>query len=89
MHGDGHADMMAALRSMSNVALQRNKYDRIAARETMRGFLEHDRRFDPYDKQTLIRRVEECQYSGAKLNLDDPRLKGEPERPLERSYWQY
>jgi len=63
------------------------RFDQIAARETFKEFLNQDRRFDSYNKDALVRRVQECCSNGAVLDLDDPRLKGHEARPLDRSGW--
>jgi hypothetical protein len=80
-------DLIKTLRQMSDVALQRNNFNRIAAQETMKEFVAKDRPFDQFNADTLVRRVEECQ--GAKLDLDDPRLRGGELRRLERTHCQY
>lgn len=51
--------------------------------------MKNDRRFDQFNSDVLARRCLDVYYTGAKLDLDDPRLKdGEP-RPLEKTHWQY
>ena len=77
-------DMIRALGTMANTAVERNFGNRVAARETLRQFIQTDKRFDYYDADTLARRVEECRSCGAKLDLTDPRLIGRPARPLTR-----
>jgi hypothetical protein len=77
-------DMIRALGTMAETAIQRCQHNRIEAREVMQGFIRNDRRFDPYDAAVLARRVDECRSTGAKLDLTDPRLQGRPARPLQR-----
>jgi hypothetical protein len=77
-------DMIRALGTMANTAMDRSFGNKLAARETLRQFIQTDKRFDPYDAATLAKRVEECRSCGAKLDLSDPRLMGRPARPLER-----
>jgi hypothetical protein len=89
MYGDSPRDLIRTLGTMAETALERSQQNKIAARDLMREYLERDRRFDPYDKDRLVRRVEECRSCGAKLDLEDPRLKGGEARPLERTHWQY
>jgi hypothetical protein len=89
MHGTDDRDIIQTLGSMFQEALQRNNQNRVAAREEMTQAIKYDRRLDSYDPAVLARRTEECWYSGGKLNLDDPRLKGGEARPLTRDHWQY
>jgi hypothetical protein len=84
MFGFSERDMIRALGTMANTAVERNFGNRVAARETLRQFIQTDKRFDYYDADTLARRVEECRSCGAKLDLTDPRLIGRPARPLTR-----
>jgi hypothetical protein len=77
-------DMIRALGTMANTAVERNFGNRVAARETLRQFIQTDKRFDPYNATVLAQRVEECRSCGAKLDLTDPRLMGRPARLLER-----
>jgi len=76
-----------ALTAMERQSREKTRYDQIAAREVFKGYLQQDRRFDPYDKEALVRRVQECRSNGATRDLDDPRLRGEEARPLDRSRW--
>jgi hypothetical protein len=77
-------DMLRALGTMANTAIDRSFGNKLAARETLKQFIQTDKRFDYYDAATLARRVEECRSCGAKLDLSDPQLMGRPARPLER-----
>jgi hypothetical protein len=77
-------DMLRTLGTMATTAVERNFGNRVAARDTLQQFIQTDKRFDGYDAATLARRVEECRSCGAKLDLTDPRLRGQPARPLER-----
>jgi hypothetical protein len=90
MYDDSDKDKIRTLGWMVETALERSHQNKIAARDLMREYLEIDRRFDSYDKDRLVRRIEECRSNGAKLDLTDPRLRpgGQP-RPLEKTYWQY
>lgn len=87
MFGSDPRDMTAALATMERLARERSNFDQMAARQTFREFLSQDRRFDGFDKDRLIARVQECRSCGAALDLEDPRLKGQAARPLERSHW--
>jgi hypothetical protein len=69
------------------VAVQRCNFNQVEARGVLRSWIENDRRFAGYDADALAKRVAECKSNGAVLDLDDPRLRGQPPRPLERSHW--
>ncbi len=87
MHGTDERDLLTTLASMERLSRQRSNFDTTAARETFKHWLDSDRRFDGFDKDRLIARVQECRASGAVCDLSDPRLRGQPARPLERSHW--
>jgi hypothetical protein len=80
-------DMIVALNEMERVSRMRTNFDKPAAREVFKQYLDADRRFDGFDKEALVKRVQECLSCGATLKLDDPRLRGLEPRPLERSRW--
>jgi hypothetical protein len=84
MHGNSDRDLIQTLNSMANEALQRNYGDRPAARAQMEQAIRNDRRFDWADARVLAQQYERARASCAVLKLDDPRLKGQPARPLER-----
>jgi hypothetical protein len=86
VYGDSQRDKISALTEMERLSRVRSNFDQVAARETFKGYLQADRRFDEFDKDALIARVQECRQCGAVLDLDDPRLKGGEARPLERRY---
>jgi hypothetical protein len=69
---------------MERQARIRTNFSQPEAREKMTEWLSQDRRFDGFDKHRLVQRVQECRASGAVLDIDDPRLKGLPPRPLDR-----
>jgi hypothetical protein len=88
MFDPNERDMIRTLGTMAETAIQRCKHNRVEAREVMQGFIRNDRRFDGYDPAVLARRVEECRSNSAKLDLTDPRLWGQPARPLARdTHW--
>jgi hypothetical protein len=73
---------------MARVSVDKSWGDKVQAKEKMKNWLEHDRRFDAYDKDRLVDRVMLCRYNGARLELDDPELmQGGSPRPLTRSRW--
>jgi hypothetical protein len=84
MFDPNERDMLRTLGTMANTAVDRNFGNKLAARETLKNYIQTDKRFDQYDAATLAKRVEECRSCGAKLDLTDPRLMGRPARPLER-----
>jgi hypothetical protein len=80
-------DKVKALDFMEKLSRERACFNEVAARSKFKEFIRQDRRFDDYDADALVRRVQECRASCAVLDLDDPRLKGGEARPLERSHW--
>jgi hypothetical protein len=75
MFSDSERDRLNKLGRMYETAMERNGFNKIAARETMAKWLQMDRHFDGLNSEQLAKRVEECRASGAKLSLDDERLK--------------
>jgi hypothetical protein len=80
-------DVPATLTNMHKTAVERCNFDQNEAKQKMREYLAYDGRFRDYDHEALINRVAECRSNGAILDFDDPRLKGQEPRPLERSRW--
>jgi hypothetical protein len=87
MFGDDERDRVAALAEMERLSRTRTNFDQVAAREVFKQYLGQDRRFDEYNKDALVRRVQECKAQGAVLDLTDPVLRGRAPRPLDRSGW--
>ena len=87
MFGNDERDMMAALATMERLSRERSNFNQTQAKETFKSYLQLDRRFDQFDKDVLVDRVMHCRSRGARLELDDPRLKGGEPRPLERDHW--
>jgi hypothetical protein len=87
MFGNDDRDKISALAEMERTSRVRANFNQVAARETFKAYLDADRRFDGYDKDALVKRVQECRSCGAVLDLDDPRLRGLEKRPLERGNW--
>lgn len=77
-------DLAATLSAMHKTALEKSNYDRNEAKQRFKLFVQTDRRFDDFDKDALTDRVAECKSNGAVLDLEDPRLRGLPHRPLDR-----
>lgn len=86
MFDNTERDMAQTLTQMQRLALERSHWDQNEAKERFKNFLSVDRRFDAFDKDALIDRVNECRSNGAVLDLDDPRLRGGEARPLERRW---
>ena len=85
MFGSDVKSMTAALAEMQRRALEQANFSQTDARSVMAKWLAHDRRFDEYDQERLVKRVQECIQSAAHLDLDDPFLrKGGERRPLDR-----
>jgi hypothetical protein len=80
-------DKIKALDFMEKLSRERACFNEVAARDKFREFVRQDRRFDEFDADALVRRVQECRRSCAVLDLEDPRLRGLEKRPLERSNW--
>ena len=81
MFGDDERDRVAALAEMERLSRVRTNFDQPAAREVFKQYLNSDRRFDLFDKDALVRRVQECKAQGAVLDLTDPVLRGLEPRP--------
>ena len=60
---------------MADIARDRCNAHQGEAKQKMIEWLANDRRFDQYDKERLVERVNLCRYNGATLDLDDPQLK--------------
>lgn len=73
-------DMAATLSEMQRRALERCRFDQIAAAERMKQWVRQDARFSQYDPDRLVAKANECKGNGSALMLDDPYLKrgGEP-----------
>jgi hypothetical protein len=87
MFGTSPRDLCATLSEMERVALERSRFNQIEARDVLKSWIRNDQRFAQYNPDVLAARVQECKSNGAVLDLDDPRLRGQPARPLERSHW--
>jgi hypothetical protein len=68
---------------MERLSRERTNFNQVEAKEKFKEFVRRDRRFDDYDPDALVSRVTDCRSCGAILDLDDPRLKGQPARPLD------
>jgi hypothetical protein len=66
--------MKAALSQIQTEALRGHCGNRVEAREAVLERLSYDRRFDKYDHNKLIERVEDAWGRGAQLDLEDPNL---------------
>ena len=79
-------DLTATLAEMEYRSRVTTNFTQSEAREKMTQWLSQDRRFDDFDKDKLVQRVQECRQAGAVLDLDDPVLKGQERRPLDKRY---
>jgi hypothetical protein len=86
MFGDDERDRVATLAEMERLSRVRSNFDTVAARETFKSYLSADRRFDEFNKDRLVARVQECKQCGATLDLTDPQLRGLEPRPLDRRW---
>jgi hypothetical protein len=82
MFGDDPRELAITLSQMERAALERSQFNQLAAKDVFRQYVQHDRRFDQYDTDRLIARVQEARSCGRTLDLDDPYLRGGPKRPL-------
>lgn len=80
-------DLARTLTEMDRIARDRCNANQVESKEKLKEFIRADRRFDQYDKDALAARVMLCRSNGAVLDLDDPRLRGQERRPLDRSNW--
>ncbi len=84
MFGSDERDMRRTLSEMHRAAIERTHFDQTAAKEILRGYIGADRRFDEYDPDRLIERIQEAKSNGRTMDLfDDPYLRrGGEKRPL-------
>jgi hypothetical protein len=87
MFGPDDRDKLEALSAMARISVDKCFGNKIEAAQKMREWLSYDRRFEGYDLGKLVDRTMLCRSNGAKLELDDPELRGLPPRPLSRSRW--
>src|SRR5215204_5472587 len=80
-------DLCITLSEMERRSRIATNFDQPAALEKMKTYLAADRRFDGYDKDRLVKRVQECRSAGATLDLSDPVLRGGEPRPGGRQNW--
>ncbi len=84
MFDSNERDLCATLSQMHRTAIERSNFDQNQAKHVMRQYLQADRRFDQFDPDRLIERVQEARSNGRTMDLaDDPYLrKGGEKRPL-------
>jgi hypothetical protein len=68
-------DMVATLSEMHMRARDKAKFNRDVARGIMSDWVQQDRRFDAYDPQRLVDRVQQRSASGGVMDLNDPFLR--------------
>jgi hypothetical protein len=86
MFDDTTGAKLQTLQEMERLSRIRTNFDQTAALEKFKSYLATDRRFDEYDHDALVKRVQHSLSHGAVIELDDPRLKGGEARPLERRW---
>ena len=87
MFGTDPRDLVRTLSEMESLARQKTNFSQTEAKQKMVEWLAHDRRFDAYDAQRLIERVQLFKHNGVVLEMDDPQLlKGGQPRPLDRRW---
>ena len=73
---------------MEMEAKQRCNFNQAEARERMAHWISQDRRFDGYDADRLVERVQRCRSNGAVFDIEAPEFeKGGQKRPLDRSQY--
>lgn len=84
MFGNDERDLCATLSQMHKTAIERAHWDQVAAKDILRGYVQGDRRFDEFDPDRLIERVQEARSCGRTMDLlDDPYLRRNGQkRPL-------
>ena len=82
MYGNDERDLCATLSQMHRIAIERAHWNQNEAKEILKGYVQSDRRFDPFDADRLIERVQEARSNGRTMDLDDPFLRGKEKRPL-------
>lgn len=87
MFSNDPRDLTRTLGEMEKQARVTSNFNQVDAKEKLKEYLQHDRRFDQFNADALAKRVMECRSNGAFLDLDDPVLKGLERRPLDRSNW--
>lgn len=87
MFGKAQRDLILTLSQMETQARQATNFHQGEAKQKMAEWLAQDRRFDSYDPERLIDRVQLHKHNGAQLDLTDPQLKrgGQP-RPLDHKW---
>jgi hypothetical protein len=88
MFGPSDTDKVRALVEMARESLGRCNGNRVEGKEMMKTWLQHDRRFDDFNKDRLVDRILLNRYNGAVVDLTDGELlkNGSP-RPLKLSDW--
>ena len=87
MHGTDERDLLQTLGSMARLSVDRCNANKVEAKAVMKRWLELDRRFDPFDKDALVERTMLSRSNGCVVELDDPSLRGQGRRPLDRAGW--
>jgi hypothetical protein len=74
MFGNDHKSMKSTLAKMQAEALSKCNSNQVEAKDEVIEALARDRRFDQYNHQRLMERVQDAWGRGVQLDLDDPAL---------------
>jgi hypothetical protein len=75
MWSETERDRLRKLGEMYAAALDRSNGNKLEAAAKMKEWLPRFRDYDGLDPERLVKRVEECRRSGARLSLDSDELK--------------
>jgi hypothetical protein len=78
MFSNSERDMQETLAKLHRHTLDRCNGNQVEAQQKMTELVQQDRRFDGYQPDRLVSRVQECWGHGAKLDLEDPSLLKKP-----------
>jgi hypothetical protein len=82
VYSNDERDLCASLSLMHKTAMEKTQFNQTEARNKMQEWLAQDRRFDGFDPDRLVKRIEECKSCGRTADLSDPYLKrGGQRRP--------
>jgi hypothetical protein len=82
MLDNNERDKLQFLYWAGETAIKRTFSNHNEAKKLVAGWVAQDRRFDGLDPVKLAERVDQYQSCRARIDLDDPRLKNQPARPL-------
>jgi hypothetical protein len=84
-------DLYSTLLEMDLRARERCRFDQIAAKEKMKGWIAHDQRFRDFDADRVVESLQRARSCGGQFDVTDPGLKrggqSRPEQVSGRSRW--